>query len=180
MPNKPVELTLADNETKVSLRPITKHPDDKECARLFYHVEQFANQTAIHLGEASKSDDVARITKLTELAAEIRIVRDEKFAAFLKVYLKPMSETEVLSKVVAQCGEDEMDFILATVRASTDWLARELDALVYGSPVQTFETLTTLLKKTPAGREYLLDYSTRLSVELTPVSTPSGTTPAGS
>lgn len=180
MPNKPVELTLADNETKVSLRPITKHPDDKELARLFYHVEQFANQVATHLNDASKSDDVGRITKLTELAAELRVVRDDKFASFLKAYLKPMSEADVLSKVVSQCGEDEMDFILATVRASTDWLERELNALTYGSPVQTYETLTSLLKRTPAGREYLLDYSTRLTVELTPVSTPSGTTPAGS
>ena len=180
MPIKPVELTLADNETKVSLRPITKHPDDKELARLFYHVEQFANQTASHLNNAGKSDDVGRVSKLTELAVEIRLIRDDKFAKFLVAYLKPMPEAEVLSKVVAQCGEDEMDFILSTVRASTDWLERELNALTYGSPVQTFETLASLLKRTPAGREYLLDYSKLLTSELTPGSTPSGTTPAGS
>lgn len=180
MPSKPVELTLADGVTKLTLRPLTKHPDDKEAARLLYHVEQFASQTRSHLDDAGKADEIGRVTKLTELAAEIRVVRDEKFAKFLVAYLKPMSEADVLGKVVNQCGEDELDFILSVARSSLDFAARELEALTYGAPVQTFETITTLLKGTPAGREYLLDFSMRLNAELKPDSKPSGTTPPAS
>lgn len=178
---KPIEFVMADGVTKLTLRPITKHPDDKEIARQFYHVEQFANQVAEHLKQAAASDDAARITKLTELAAELRIVRDDKFAKFLQVYLRGvMPDADILGKVVAQCGEEEMDFILAVVRSGLDFASRELEALTLGSPVQTFETILRMLKSNEAGKAYLLDLCEQLKSELTPSSTPSGTLPPAS
>ena len=168
---------MADGETKVPLRPLTYHADDASALRLHYEAEHLANAVVTRLGDVSRAKTAKEAAEINKVAVELRVLRDEAFAAFLREYLKAGMGAEVINqKVVAQCGEDDLTFIMQTVRETPDYSVRLLRSLVNDDPVGVFETLLTRLEATEAGRTYLQSICAPLLTRLTNSTGPTPTT----
>lgn len=174
---KAMDFVLADGETKIPLRPLTYHADDAAALRLHYEAEHLANAVVTRLGDVSRAKTAKEAAEINKVAVELRTMRDAAFAAFLLEYLKgALGADAIKQKVVAQCGEDDLTFIMQTVRETPDYSARLLRSLVNDDPVGVFETLLTRLEQTDAGRTYLRTICEPLLTRLTNSTGPTPTT----
>lgn len=107
-----VQYTCKDG-TVLPLRELTLHPSD-DSARLSMRImEEFLDATLGFQRSAGSAKTPEDRKKSVLLAAEMRHERDKSFRDFLE---NLSTDKPLIEKVLAQCGDTDMEMILMAVR----------------------------------------------------------------